>query len=46
MLRVLDTRPDLVFAFYQNKGKTITEIVEEASGRGIATKVIDRRSWH
>ncbi len=44
MLRVLDTRPDLVLAFRQNKGKTITEIVEQATGRGIATKVIERRS--
>ncbi len=44
MLRVLDTRPDLVLAFRQNKGQTITEIVDEAKGRGIPTTVIDRRS--
>lgn len=43
MLRVLDTRPDLVLAFRLNKAAAITEIVEEAEKRGVATKVIDRR---
>ena len=44
MLRVLDTRPDLLLAFRLNKAASITEIIEEAAGRGIVTRVIDRRA--
>jgi hypothetical protein len=43
MLRVLDSRPDLVLVFQLDKAPALTEIADEARARGISVKIIAGR---